>query len=424
MSPSTSAIQVRAWPGSRRSASSKILPMVTSRPAVMSQAYQRFTARGAFLPAPGSGRMTCSGVRAGRPARPGRRRRRRSRSRPSACSLSSPRSRPACRRSVPSGPGPSSGGGAPPGSIATPLPSAEIASGGRRSCWSCPAPARPALILEPVLAEPLRVRGRGHDDLLQLPLADGHPGRRVHELVPLLIRHGPAEHLRQPLQRPGIPARRQVQHRIAREQRLRPLDPGPVRDPPHPHLTQPRHDRTVMTALSPGPRHPVPAGHPRQPDLTLSLGIQAQLNQPAQQLPALLDDQHFHRIQRHRPARLTSKPRQPGRQRPQPRHHRIRTRRQRIQPVLFHLRLPFRSPGIRTSGPYGTEASLTHRHATATGQLTPEEPHPCRVHVALHTMPAVAVRQHAGARARSSHSGIARTRTYGVDVPAMQLERL
>ena len=344
----------------------------------MSQAYQRFTARGAFLPAPGSGRMTCSGVRgpsgtsgtATSKTQPVSAIRLQPFFSPVPARLSKVRtfwSGAFVRRRRASG------------SIATPLPSAEIASGGRRSCWSCPAPARPALIPEPVLAEPLRVRGRGHDDLLQLPLADGHPGRRVHELVPLLIRHGPAEHLRQPLQRPRIPARRQVQHRIAREQRLRPLDPGPVRDPPHPHLTQPRHDRTVMTALSPGPRHPVPAGHPRQPDLTLSLGIQAQLDQPAQQLPALLDDQHFHRIQRHRPARLTSKPRQPGRQRPQPRHHRIRTRRQRIQPVLFHLRLPFRSPGIRTSGPYGTEASLTHRHATATGQLTPEEPHPCGI---------------------------------------------
>jgi hypothetical protein len=39
--------------------------MVTSRPAVMSVVYQRFTARGAFLPLPGSGYMTCPGVRAG-----------------------------------------------------------------------------------------------------------------------------------------------------------------------------------------------------------------------------------------------------------------------------------------------------------------------------------------------------------------------
>src|ERR1700749_1517459 len=39
--------------------------MVTSRPAVMSQAYQRFCARGGFFsPVPPPGRMTCSGVRA------------------------------------------------------------------------------------------------------------------------------------------------------------------------------------------------------------------------------------------------------------------------------------------------------------------------------------------------------------------------
>jgi hypothetical protein len=56
MSPSASAIQARRWPGSRRSASSKTLPTVTSRPAVMSQAYQRFTARGAAGRAHGSGR--------------------------------------------------------------------------------------------------------------------------------------------------------------------------------------------------------------------------------------------------------------------------------------------------------------------------------------------------------------------------------
>ena len=136
------------------------------------------------------------------------------------------------------------------GSIATPLPSAEIASGGRPcSCSPAPAPApagQRSLILGPVLVEPLRVRGRGHDDLLQLPLADTDPGRGQHELVRLLIRHGPAEHLRQPLQTPGVPQRRQVQHRIAREQRPRPRDPGPVRDPPHP---------------SPHPAASPPAGH-------------------------------------------------------------------------------------------------------------------------------------------------------------------
>ena len=78
-------------------------------------------------------------LRGARPGRPGRRRRRRTRSRPSACSLSSPRSRPASRRSAPAAPGPWSGGGAPPGSIATPLPSAEIASGGRPCPWPAPA---------------------------------------------------------------------------------------------------------------------------------------------------------------------------------------------------------------------------------------------------------------------------------------------
>jgi hypothetical protein len=37
--------------------------MVTSRPAVISQAYQRFSARGRSVARPGPGPMTCSGVR-------------------------------------------------------------------------------------------------------------------------------------------------------------------------------------------------------------------------------------------------------------------------------------------------------------------------------------------------------------------------
>ena len=91
----------------------------------------------------------------------------------------------------------------------------------------------------------------------------------------------PAEHLRQPLQRPRIPARRQVQHRIARDTaHCRPLDPGPVRYPPHPHLTQPRHDRTVMTALSPGPRHPVRPVTRGSRTSRSAWASSAQLNQP------------------------------------------------------------------------------------------------------------------------------------------------
>ena len=61
LSPSTSTIQVRARPGSRRSASSKTAPITRLRPAAMSAAYQRRSARGAFLPGPEA--MTCSAVR-------------------------------------------------------------------------------------------------------------------------------------------------------------------------------------------------------------------------------------------------------------------------------------------------------------------------------------------------------------------------
>ncbi len=91
-----------------------------------------------------------------------------------------------------------------------------------------------------------------------------------------------------------------------------------------------------MIPLGASPPHPVGAGHLRQPDLALRLGIQGELDQPAQQLPAQLDNQQLHRIQRHRPASLPGQPGQPGHQRPQPRHHRLRASGQRIQPVLFH----------------------------------------------------------------------------------------
>ena len=69
-----------------------------------------------------------------------------------------------------------------------------------------------------------------------------------------------------------------------------------------------------MTPPGAGPPHPVGAGHLRQPDLALSLGIQAELDHPAQQIAALPGDQPFHRIQRHRPARLIGEPGQPRRQ--------------------------------------------------------------------------------------------------------------
>ena len=138
MSPSTSVIQVRSWPGSRRSASPKILPMVTSRPAVMSQAYQRFTDRGAFLAPPGSGRMTCSGVR-------GRSGGRTSNTQPVSAIRLWPFFSPvpvrlAKVRTRGTGVGPRRRRAS--GRMATPLPSAEIASGGSPVPGSCPAPGR------------------------------------------------------------------------------------------------------------------------------------------------------------------------------------------------------------------------------------------------------------------------------------------
>ena len=131
--------------------------MVTSRPAVMSQAYQRFSARGGFfLPLPGSGRMTCSGVRAG----------------PSGTATSKTAPVSAIRLQPFFSPVPArfskvrtrcSGAlvrrRRASGSIATPLPSAEIASGGR-SLLLLPGRRDGGLVPDPVLAEPLRVRGR------------------------------------------------------------------------------------------------------------------------------------------------------------------------------------------------------------------------------------------------------------------------
>ena len=73
-----------------------------------------------------------------------------------------------------------------------------------------------------------------------------------------------------------------------------------------------------MTPLGAGPPHPVGAGHLRQPDLTLRLAIQGQLDQPAQQLPPPPGDQHFHRIQRHRLAGLAGQPGQPAASGPSP----------------------------------------------------------------------------------------------------------
>ena len=101
-----------------------------------------------------------------------------------------------------------------------------------------------------------------------------------------------------------------------------------------------------MTALGPGPRHPVRAGYPRQPDLSVRLHVQAMLESRAQQLPALHGRQLLHRIQRHhrpaRPGQLIYQHGQHARQRPQPRHHRLHAGHQRIQHIRFHPRLPFR----------------------------------------------------------------------------------
>ena len=136
-----------------------------------------------------------------------------------------------------------------------------------------------------------------------------------------------------------------------------------------------------MTPLSHPPRHPVRPRHLRHPHLRRSLAVQAQLDHPPQQIQALLPGQHLHRLQRPRPAHPGRQPGQTRRQRPQPRQHRLRARRQLLQPVLFHLRLPFRSPGHRNVRTL-RNGSLTHTQTHRTHpELTPKELHPCDIAV-------------------------------------------
>ena len=144
MSPSTSAIQVRQVTG------------VAAVGLVEDLADGDVAAGGDVAGVPAVLRprrllLALAGIRAHdllrgpRLRRPGRRRRRRTRSRPSACSPSSPRSRPACRRSAPAAPGPWSGGGAPRGASPRPCrpPRSPAAAGSRPACPG-PGPAGPA----------------------------------------------------------------------------------------------------------------------------------------------------------------------------------------------------------------------------------------------------------------------------------------
>ena len=141
LAPSASAIQVRAWPGSRRSAWPNRAAIVSAQLVVMSAMYHRFTARGLSGAGwPGARPMICSGVLGSSGDRtskttpvsairlhpdfwpvPSRR--------ANACP-----GRPAALRAV--------SGRRASGRTATPLPSGEITSGGRS--FSPSAAARPA----------------------------------------------------------------------------------------------------------------------------------------------------------------------------------------------------------------------------------------------------------------------------------------
>ena len=214
-----------------------------------------------------------------------------------------------------------------------------------------------------------RVRGGLGGDLLQLPLADGHPGRRPHELPGLLIGPGLGEQHRQLLQAPGIPPPRQVQHRISREQRPHPLHPGPVADPPHPHRPQHRHDG-AGTPHGPRPRHLVRPGHPRQPHLRGCPGIQRVLQHRHPQLPDPRHDPPLQLLKRHprrpRPGHPARQLRQHPGQQPQPRRHPLRAGRQLSRRIPFHLRLPFRDPDF---------AHQDHRNGSLTRAQARDQPH-------------------------------------------------
>ena len=198
------------------------------------------------------------------------------RSRPSASSPAFPRSRAVCPLSCP---------------VSRPSgrsPRAARPAASTRPWRPRTSPARPAVPPRPGAAmtgasgtgraccELLRVRRGPRHDLLQLPFPGADPRRGQHEVVPVLERPGPARHLREPLQLPGMPARRQVQHRVPPVQVRHPLLPGPVGDPADPHPPQHRHHRR---------RGPLPAAPPL-PVLPPSAPAAAPPRPPARPSPA------------------------------------------------------------------------------------------------------------------------------------------
>ena len=204
--------------------------------------------------------------------------------------------------------------------------------------------------------EPGRISGGLDGDLLQLLLADHHPGRGRHEPLGLLI--GPGQHVlhHHPLQRPGIPAQRQVQHRIPRIQVRLPR--RPVGQPPDHHRAELRDHGAGVPPLGPGPRHPRGISDPAQPPLRSGLRIHHMLDHLAQQRPAPHHHQLLDLIKRpHRrpyPGQLAHQPGQLARQH---RQARITAGRRIPGHIPFHLRLPFRRALAQTPGTYGTEAS-------------------------------------------------------------------
>ena len=229
-SPSTSAIQGRAWAGSRRSASSNSKAMVSARLAVTWRCTTGSPPAGrAGRPGRGPRPMTCSGVLG---PSGGAARRRRSRPRRSACSPvfwpvpsrfpNACPGRPAALRAV--------SARRASGRIATPLPSAEIASG--------EPPARPA--------------GRRPGRAGQNPSASAAAAAAICSScrLPTLPRSAARTHCAPAhTTRTGtnISASRCScqEYRTAagsaphRRDQVRPLIPAPVADPPHRDRTQP-----------------------------------------------------------------------------------------------------------------------------------------------------------------------------------------
>ena len=185
-------------------------------------------------------------------------------------------------------------------------------------------------------------------------------------------------HLRQLPDLPGEPARRQVQHRVPRMQRIDAPLPGPVGDPPDRHVPQHRQQRRPAV-LQPRAPHPipeppsppaaVPPHTPGYPAPAAATRTQYTGSPPRPAPPCHPAPPDCPRPGSYRTARTATGPdpgsaASRGRRHPrQIRRQHLPARRQPVRRIPFHPRLPFPWSLYRNSGPYGTEASPAPRHS-------------------------------------------------------------